>query len=140
MPIYAPSGTAAALQGAVAIPEPEDEATYLLVRELEQRLGRAGAPRFDLDFALTTKDEGQAVTSSGDITRYSLVGKAEFTLTDRASGNELAKGSVRNFTGYSATGSTVETLAAERDARERLMVILADQIATQLYATADLGL
>ena len=37
----------------------------------------------------------------------------------------------------SATGSTVATLAAERDAQKRLMVMLADQLVTRLYA-ADL--
>lgn len=138
-PEYAPGGTAATLRGAVSLPEPEDEASYLLVRELEQRLGRVGSPRYDLEFALETVSEGQAVTASGNITRYSLVGSADFTLTDQANGAELAKGSVRNFTGYSATGSTVETRAAERDARARLVVILADQIVARLYATADVG-
>ena len=51
----------------------------------------------------------------------------------------MASGSETNFTGYSATGSTVETLAGERDAFERLMRILADQIAARLLATADLA-
>ena len=49
----------------------------------------------------------------------------------------MTSGTVNNFTAYSATGSTVATLAAERDALERLMVILGDQITTRLFA-ADL--
>ena len=52
---------------------------------------------------------------------------------------KAAKGEVENFTAYSTTGSTVETLAAERDARERLMMILASQITARLYAQADLA-
>ena len=40
-----------------------------------------------------------------------------------------------NFVGYSATGTTVATLAAKRDATERLMTILADEIVLQLQAS-----
>jgi LPS-assembly lipoprotein len=78
------------------------------------------------------------VTLTGETTRYSLVGQVDYTLTARDGGTVVASGQVGNFTGYSATGSTVETLAGERDARERLMTILADQLVTRLYATADL--
>jgi LPS-assembly lipoprotein len=45
---------------------------------------------------------------------------------------------VDNFTGYSATGTTVATQASKQDAEKRLMVILAEQIITRLYA-ADLS-
>ena len=48
----------------------------------------------------------------------------------------LLSGNVDSFTGYSATGTTVATRAAERDAYERLMTILADQIVTRLEAGA----
>ena len=51
----------------------------------------------------------------------------------------VASGSETNFTGYSATSSTVETLAGERDAYKRLMRILADQISARLLASADLA-
>ena len=64
--------------------------------------------------------------------------KVDYVLQNITTQAIVASGSVDNFTGYSATGSTVETLAAERDARERLMVILADLVTAQLYATADL--
>ena len=51
----------------------------------------------------------------------------------------VASGNVQNFTGYSATGSTVETLAGERDAQRRLMTILADQITIELLTTVNLA-
>jgi LPS-assembly lipoprotein len=50
----------------------------------------------------------------------------------------VISGSVDNFTSYSATGTTVATLAAERDAQERLMIQLADQIFVRL-ASAELS-
>ncbi len=137
-PVYGPGGTGTALRGRVLVQEPDAPDDYILVRTLEDRLGRAAAPAYDLGYTLTTQTEGQAVTATGETTRYSLVGQADYTLTDRRSGTVVASGRVQNFTGYSATGSTVETLAGERDARERLMTILADQIVTRLYATADL--
>lgn len=137
-PVYGPGGTGSALRGRVLVQEPDAPDDYILVRTLEDRLGRATAPAYDLGYTLTTETEGQAVTATGETTRYSLVGQVDYTLTDRASGTVVASGRVQNFTGYSATGSTVETLAGERDARERLMTILADQIVTRIYATADL--
>jgi len=57
-------------------------------------------------------------------------------MTDRISGRELRSGSVENFTGFSATGSIVGSITATEDAQERLMVILADQLVTELVATA----
>lgn len=138
-PVYGPGGTGTALQGKVLVDAPGDQDGYLLVRNLEQRLGRAAAPDYRLGYELATEQQGQAVTSAGEITRYSIIGTAQYTLRRLADDTILASGRVRNFTGYSATGSTVQTLAAEKDARERLMVILADQIVARLFATADLS-
>ena len=137
-PVYGPNGIGTALNGKVDVAEPTDRDTYLLAQELEQRFGQPVASEYDLTLALLTDTEGQAVTASGDITRFSLVGEVEYALTHRATETQVARGVVRNFTGYSATGSTVETLASERDAQERLMIILADQIVAQIYATAEL--
>ena len=93
---------------------------------------------YSLSLVLTTRTQGQAITANNETTRYSVLGNVAYTLRRIDSQDLIASGSVDNFTGYSATGSTVETLASERDARERLMVILADQVTNQLYATADL--
>jgi len=135
-PVYGPQTAAMALYGSVRVDAPETPDAFVLVRELEQRLGRSTTPAFQLSYVLVTQDDGQAVTESGDITRFSLVGVVDYTLRSVDSGTIVASGTVDNFTGYSATGSTVETLAAERDAHERLMIILAEQIATRLNATA----
>ena len=74
----------------------------------------------------------------GDIERYNLVGTADYVLLDKASGAIVASGQVQNFTGYSATGTTVATLAAQRDAADRLMIILADKIVSELLVKATL--
>ena len=138
-PVYGPGGAGRALDGKVSMEPVDTEDGYLIVRALEDRLGRAGTPSYHLSVTTEVEPQGQAVTASGAITRISLVGRATYVLTRAGSDVKLAEGDVRNFTGYSATGSTVEALAAETDARERLMVILADQIVTRLYATPGLG-
>lgn len=138
-PVYGPGGTASALRGKVEVQAPATADEYLLVRDLEERLGRATQPEYQLALVLATETQGQAVTASNETTRYSIVGEVDFVLTRIATGQTVASGQVQNFTGYSATGSTVETLAGERDARARLMTILADQINTRLVATADLA-
>ena len=139
-PVYGTGGTGSALRGKVEVSAPDDVESYWLVQNLEERLGRSASSASDYDLAVkvSTTQQGQAITASNEITRYSIIGTANYTLTNKASGQIVASGQVDNFTGYSATGSTVETLAGERDARNRLMTILADQITTQLYSTADL--
>jgi LPS-assembly lipoprotein len=144
-PVHAPGGTGSALYGNVDIALPDlpdaagDRNAYFLVRDLEQRLGRSNGGNYTLDLTLATRQEGQAITADNSITRYSIIGTAGYSLVRQSDGVVLASGTETSFTGYSATGSTVETLAGERDAYERLMRILADQIASRLVATADLN-
>jgi LPS-assembly lipoprotein len=147
-PVYAPGGTGNALYGRVLVQSPEemqadsDVDAYHLVRSLEERLGRGarGATGGDyrLDMTLRTRSEGQAITADNATTRYSIIGTAGYVLTRQSDGVIVASGTEDAFTGYSATGSTVETLAGERDAHERLMQILADRITARLLTTADL--
>ncbi len=73
----------------------------------------------------------------GNTRRFDLKGTVDYALRDLTTGQIVTSGKVENFTGYSATGTTVATLAGEQDAQVRLMTILADQIVTRLFA-ADL--
>lgn len=134
-PVYAPGGSGAALQNRITVSAPQDRDTYILVRELETRLGRSNNAAYALDLTVSTFEEGLAVDRAGDINRFNLVGKAEYALRDLTSGNVITSGSEENFTAYSTTGTTVATLAAEQDAQVRLMTILADQIVTRLHAS-----
>ncbi len=136
-PVYAPGGTGALLRGQVTVQDPNTRESFLLVQELENRLGR-GSGKYGLAFDLTVTEEGLGITRTGDITRFNVVGDVNYALFDFATETVIFSGTTNSFTGYSATGDTVETLAAERDARERLMVILADQITTELFAQVSL--
>jgi len=137
-PVYGPGGTGGALQNRVLVTAPEDRNSFVLTREIETRLGRANTPAYGLDVTITTTEERIAIDREGNTTRFNLVGVADYALRDTATGQIVTSGTVENFTGYSATGTTVATLAGEQDAQERLMTILAEQIVTRLYA-ADLG-
>ncbi len=138
-PVYGPGGAGTQLQNAVMVQAPETRDAFLVTRRVEERLGRAGsAARYALDLSVTSSEQGLAVDSQGNITRYNLLGQAQFALRDTGTGQTVMSGTVDNFTGYSATGSTVATLAAARDAQERLMTILADQIIARLLGSADL--
>ncbi|MFA7432936.1 MAG: LPS assembly lipoprotein LptE [Gemmobacter sp.] len=133
-PAHAPGGRAAGLHGSVGAEAPTDRQGYDLVERLEQRLGRAAAPRWLLAYRIETMPVGAGITRTGAITRYTLTGNATYRLTESATGAEVTAGRVEGFTSWSAAGSTVATLAAEQDAHRRLMHILADQIVTRLTA------
>ncbi|SFQ15694.1 LPS assembly lipoprotein LptE [Tranquillimonas alkanivorans] len=145
-PVYGPGGAAEGLRGTIAVDPPDDPEGYALVRQLERRLGQPVDPLYDLSADILLRQEGLGVTPDQEVTRYQLIGAVRFVLTEIASGEAVATGEVRNFTGYSApvfdpsrgsiAGNPVTVLTAERDARERLMTILADQVVAQLLATA----
>lgn len=136
-PVYGPGGGGSRLAGRIRPAAPETTDDYVLVRELETRLDRAG-PAAPLALAYTTSvvEERMAISTSNITTRFNVIGSVDYELTDTQTGLSLLKGRVRSFTSYSTTGSTVATRAARRDARERLMTMLADLLVTRLYAEA----
>ena len=139
-PVYAPGGAASGLEGQIAFAEPNTRDQQLLVRHLEQRLGYTTAGRYRLGYDLTVEQQRIAVTETNTTARFNLIGEVRYRLTDPSGETVLTSGSATQFTGYSATGTTVATRAANEDARARLMVILADQIVAQLFAkSADLA-
>ena len=86
---------------------------------------------------LFVDEQELGVTPDQIITRFNVRGRAEFTLVDTVTGGIATSGEVATFTSYSATGTPFATLSAQRDARDRLMTILADQIVSRLLATAS---
>jgi len=136
-PVYAPGAAANRLQGNVAVDAPVDRDSYLLVQQLEHRLGRPSAPLYGLSLGLDVKQERMAIDATNITMRLNVIGKATYALRSLDDGKVILTGSADSFTGYSATGTAAATQAARRDARERLMIILADQIVTRLMAQAS---
>lgn len=133
-PAYGPGGSGTRLRGEVAVETPDTPEGFVLGARLEDRLGRApeGAP-LRLVAGLSVEAVPAAVTPGGAITRYNLVGEAPWRLLGPG-GSVLAQGEATAFTGFSATGTTVATTAAEADARVRLMTLLADEMTMRLLA------
>lgn len=135
-PVLAPGSAGRALQGAVLADAPASRLDYVLVARLEDRLGRAEAPRWALGYTIATRATGSVVSAADVATRVTVTGRLDWSLRPLGGGDPVAAGTLENFASYSATGTTVATLAARRDAEDRLMTILADQLVARLYAEA----
>lgn len=135
-PAYAPGAAGLALQNTILAAEPRDKPAFDLVERIEERLGPSDTPRFALAYTIQLKPVGVGISTANAITRYNLTGAVDWALNDVTTGARLTGGRAESFTSYSATGSTVAGLAAEEDAAQRLMRILADQIVSQLLATS----
>jgi LPS-assembly lipoprotein len=117
----------------IAVDPVDSRDGFVLTGRLEERLGRPGmAGTWRLGVVLEVEEQAMALTTGNQIDRFNLVGRAEWRLVDTASGATVADGMVRDFTAWSATASTVATLAAERDAHRRLALALADAILADL--------
>lgn len=135
-PAYGPNGPAGGLQGHIRLAGPTDKNSFDFVTAVQARFGRTKDPRYALAYTITTEAVGVGYATDNSITRYNLKGSIDWSLTDLASEARVAGGTAENFTSWSATSATVAGLSAEEDAAERLMVILADQIALQILAAS----
>lgn len=136
-PVYGPDVGGQQLIGAVVLSDAADPDRHRFNRRFEERMGRPeDEALYALDVSLDTRKQGLGSTSAGATTRERLLGTARYVLRDAATGEQVQSGSTNAFTGYSTTGSTPATQAAERDAQERLMVLLADQVIDLLLISA----
>lgn len=133
-PAYAPGGAGAALRGQVRADDPSSSLDFDFIAAFEERLGRPQTPRYQLSYSIQTMERGSGqIVGLGD-TRIALIGTVDYSLTDLASGQVIARDSLRSFTNYSTTSTQLATLRAREDAERRLTRILADQVATRLIA------
>ena len=135
-PAYGDKGNGAALLGQVSIDAPKTRSEQIMVQQLESRLGRADAAPYRLSYEMSFSEERMAIQANNITSRFNLVGNVAYTLRDDLTGSVLSQDRVDHFTGYSATGSTVATMAAEQDAHKRLSSYLADLVVTRLMASA----
>lgn len=134
-PVHGPGGTGQALQNNVSTTEPTTRNDFLLNQRLEERLGRADEAPYLLTVSTGLSIDGLALDTAGTTTRFNVLGVSQYALAERDTGRVITSGTVDNFTTYSASGTTIATRAASKDAQERLMIILADQIVTRLLST-----
>lgn len=132
-PVYGPGGSAEGLRGRITVATPADEEGAALVRRLEDRLGRATTGDLELTADIRLKEAAIGFLPDGELSRFNVDGQVDWELRDQA-GRAVATGQERSFTSYSATSTTVATTFAQRDARRRLMVILADRMVADLIS------
>lgn len=135
-PVYGPQGAGTALRGQFLADEPHDRFGYAFVARFEDRLGRAGNARWALGYKIETRQTAVGIDSQNAITRYNITGTLTWEVRPLDGDEVVLSDATGSFTGYSATGTAVSAFAARRDAEDRLMVILADQLVAQLYARA----
>jgi LPS-assembly lipoprotein len=133
-PAYGPNGTASKLRGKVRVEPSDTREGFTLAHALEDIFAQANDEQYVLSFTIKTGEDGLGITTDQEITRYHVTGSAKYTLVRTSDGQTAASGEARSFTAYSATGSTISSITATRDAYDRLMSILADQIAAQIHA------
>lgn len=133
-PAYGPKGSASALRGKVRVESADTRDAFTLAHRLNDIFAQAIDPQYVLTFTVETDEAALGITPDQEITRYHVTGIAKFSVTRTSDGQTVASGGARSFTAYSATGSTVSSVTATRDAYDRLMAILADQIAAQIHA------
>lgn len=131
-PVYGPDGAANNLRGRIDVARPSDEEGFALVKRLEDRLGQSQASDLSLTADIRISEVAVGFLPDGEISRYNVIGQVDWRLARVGNGTEVTRGSEKSFTSYSATSTTVATTFAQRDARRRLMVILADRIVTDL--------
>lgn len=133
-PVYGPGSASERLRGRVKVLPPLDEPGFALVNRLEERLGQPRRADLTLDAQIRLSESAVGFLPDGSISRYNVLGRVEWSLVRTHDEARLREGREQAFTSYSATSTTVATIFARRDARERLMVILADRIVADIMA------
>jgi LPS-assembly lipoprotein len=135
-PAYGTKGTSGALMGTVRAADPTDKNSFDFVQHFEERLGRPTKAVYQLAYKIKTDAIGAGITPSGAITRYTITGAMDWTLTRLSDQTRMAGGHIDAFTSYSATGSTVAGQTAQIDANLRLMRMLGDDLVLRLMAAS----
>lgn len=139
-PLYDPGGPAAGMLGRVAVAPLDGAAGFALRERLTQRLGVADAAAYQLEIDLEVRQSEAAITRDAFVTRFNVVGEADFRLVPAGGGAPVLADRVRAITGYSAPASETSSAFAARvamqDAEARLARTLADLIMARLALAA----
>lgn len=132
-PMYARPGVSGAL-ARVAIETPDTRTGYFLRRSLEDALaGRPDATDlYRLDVRLNEQRYARGVGSDDAATRYELAVSADWTLTERRSGQVLARGQHPVTITHDASLQPYASLSATDDAQERAAAQIAQLIRVDL--------
>ena len=129
-PVYKSDVGPAFLRGKIVLPKPGSRDDYMLYSKLEENFGQLENPVFSLSVSYGVNSKG--LGSLGSITRYNLIGSANFRLEEISTSTLIISDKLKTFTSYSASSQTLATETAARAAQDRLMASIADQISTSI--------
>lgn len=135
-PVYGPDGEGLPIRDQLVLAEPTSRLGFELVARLEDRLGRVSTGDYALTYQIETSTSDLAISETQDINRINVYGTVTYTVVETATGIQVQSGEVSTFTAYATSASPVSTTAAARNAEDRLMVALADQIVARLVSGA----
>ncbi|MGK9233036.1 hypothetical protein KXS07_15395 [Inquilinus limosus] len=107
-----------------------------LIRTLNPQ-GRPAQPAYDLGVSLVESQQDVNLISDLTTTRKNLTLTASFVLTDRKTGQPVFSDSVTEITSFNILADQYTTLVGERDARERALHSLGEDIRTRLALYFD---
>jgi LPS-assembly lipoprotein len=141
-PVYKQSGAARALHGNLYFNLIESREGFALLERLESRLGAGGsAARYAVNVELIFEETEMVLTAATALitftARNTVKGIAKLSITDRTTGAEVFTDKLRDSVGYSSNEETLASDSSKRDAYDRLVLALADQIVLRLSSTAE---
>ncbi|MHA1113017.1 MAG: LPS assembly lipoprotein LptE [Alphaproteobacteria bacterium] len=136
-PLYGerPQGSVAAVLAQVQIDLISDRLGQRLHNALRDRMiprGGPARPLYRLRVAVNESKRRLAIHKDETTARASLQVSAIFEIFDAGSGAALMKGKARATSSYNVLDSDFATLSAERDAQERAVRVLADEITVRV--------
>ncbi len=137
-PLHGGAQGAGAWRGSVLVEDIEGREGYAFRQALRRRIGDAGSEtRYSLSVALAFEERGLAITQRNDVTRFDVVGRADFALKRRAEdGRTVRAGVARSASAYNTLATPYATRIAAQDARRRV----AEDLAERVYAEISVAL
>ncbi|UWR39443.1 hypothetical protein [Sulfitobacter sp. W074] len=128
-PIYASGSQIGKDLQNIKLMAPTSREEYIFSRSFEERLGRNMGASTTLRYNISIYDQGLDLSG---VVRAQKIGNVTYQLIDEANGDVIASGRVESFTSYSSKDDL--SVAAQSDASERLLIILADRVISRLTA------
>ncbi len=136
-PLYAPSSRSvyepelAAIR-VESIPDRLGQILAISLRDSFNPSGERTSARYGLRIAITISRQDVGIRSDGTASRAEIDTTATFTLTELGSTRILLTSSARTVSGFDILTDDYATIVAEKDAKERSMRDLSDEIHTRL--------
>ncbi len=114
-------------------------AGWLVRKELVQRIGGGGEPRYRLEVELDDDITGFGIRGDRAATRERRTLRARYRLVDLSNGAVVLDATAGSDAGIDVVSSQYATVAAEQTALERLSGVIADQIVGRVALFVSAG-